>query len=81
MIITQYPYIDDFGHERFGLVRFYSDNPDMNLQQVETGFIYSEAIDAYPSRYTYIEIEKEKNEEEEEEHDTGHTDTTVQGNG
>lgn len=56
-VTKEYPYIDDMGNERADLVRHYSDCGKMILQ-VETGTIYSEAVDAYPCRYTYEETEE-----------------------
>ena len=53
MILTEYPYQ---GNAR--LIRTHTDNPDMELQQVETGRVYDEAIDVYPCKFTYREIEK-----------------------
>ena len=40
------------------LYRTYSDSGKM-LIQVETGIEYSEAIDVYPFKYTYIESDKD----------------------
>jgi hypothetical protein len=40
------------------LYKTYSDNNKMIIQ-VETGIEYSEAIDVYPIRYTYIESEND----------------------
>ena len=65
MIKTQYPYIDDFGQERLDLIKTYTDTPGKCLRQIETGFIYDEAIDAYPLRFTYEEIDIPTEEEEE----------------
>ena len=48
------------------LYRTYSDNNKMILQ-VETGIEYSEAIDVYPVRYTYVETENDIQSEEEQE--------------
>ena len=36
------------------LIRHYSDKR-MKLKQVETGFVYDEAIDVIPCKYTYEE--------------------------
>lgn len=51
MIITEYPY-----NGRDDLIKFVSDE-NRYLIQNETGYIYEEAIDKYPSRYTYTEGE------------------------
>lgn len=40
------------------LIRTYSDNSNKALLQIETNAIYDEAIDVYPSRFTYVEIDK-----------------------
>lgn len=47
------------------LYKTYSDNNKMILQ-VETGIEYSEAIDVYPVKYTYIESENDIQSEEQE---------------
>lgn len=49
MIRTEYPYK---GSEN--LVRHYSDS-GMMIRQEETGAVYADAVDVYPSRYTYTE--------------------------
>ena len=51
MIKTEYPYN---GKE---LIRTYS-NDGFTIEQLETGHIYTEAIDVYPSKYTYVETEE-----------------------
>lgn len=38
------------------LVRYYSD-AGMMIRQVETGILYSEAVDVIPCRYTYEETD------------------------
>jgi hypothetical protein len=48
------------------LYKTYSDNNKMIIQ-VETGIEYSEAIDVYPIRYTYIETENDIQSEEQEQ--------------
>ena len=60
MIKTEYPYN---GKE---LIRTYSDE-GFTIEQLETGNVYTEAIDVYPSKYTYVETNElnELNEEEE----------------
>lgn len=50
------------------LVRTYSD--EFMIKQVETGRIYSEAIDV-PGKYTYIETEEPKETKEKEEPKNG----------
>lgn len=72
MIQEQYPYIDEKGKERTNLIKFYSDE-GYYIKQVETGAIYEEAVDVYPSIYTYEETEEiipkpeSENDEENEE--------------
>lgn len=41
-----------------GLIRHYSD-ADKKLRQIETGILYSEAVDVIPCRYTYEESEED----------------------
>lgn len=64
-IITQYPYIDENGKERAEFVKTYS-NIGLRVIQNETGEVYDEAIDIYPSKYTY----SESDEYIEEDHET-----------
>lgn len=63
MITNQYPYVDKSGTEQYGLVKHESDQKKYILQN-ETGAKYAEAIDVYPSRYTYSETEEDIPEEE-----------------
>lgn len=64
MIKTQYPYIDDNGNSRTGLIKTYTDDEDKVLLQVETNIIYgNEVIDVYPCRFTYKEIDIPEEEE------------------
>lgn len=49
MILQETLFID-----RIELVKTYSDT--YHIQQLETGIIYSEAIDV-PNKYTYMEVE------------------------
>ena len=58
MIITEYPYIDENGNERYDLERHYSDKGVM-IRQAETGEEYSDAVDVHPCRYTYEETNHE----------------------
>lgn len=53
MILTEHPF-----NGNKTLIRTYSDNVNKALLQVETNAIYDEAIDVYPSRFTYAEIDK-----------------------
>ena len=57
MIIEQYPYIDEYGNERNNLIKYYSDEGYM-IRQIETGDVYGEAVDVYPSKYTYEETDE-----------------------
>lgn len=54
MLRTQYPFINSNGEENSSLIKHYSDE-NKYILQVETGKKYSEAVDVYPCRYTYIE--------------------------
>lgn len=47
------------------LIKHYSDRGVM-LLQVETGIMYSDPVDVYPCRYTYIETEELIDTEPEE---------------
>lgn len=58
-IKTQYPYIDSLGRERKNLIKTYSDE-GFRILQNETGAVYDEAVDVYPSKYTYSETEEIK---------------------
>lgn len=40
------------------LIRHYSDDGKM-IRQVETGYVYVEAVDVIPCRYTYEETDRE----------------------
>ena len=85
MILTQHPYVDDQGISHETLIRTYTDSEGKILQQVETGFLYLEAIDVYPCAFTYIEVdipleEDDGEEENVEENEIGHPDSSVQGN-
>lgn len=57
MIITQYPFIDASGAERYELIEHKSDKGVL-IKQVETGILYASAIDVYPCRYTYEETDE-----------------------
>lgn len=54
-IVTQHPYIDDNGVSHNELIKTYSDS-GYQLMQVNTGRIYDEAIDKFPTENTYLEI-------------------------
>ena len=51
-----------------GLVHTYSDNPDKVIRQIETGEIYSDAIDI-PGMFTYEECDPPVEEQPEEQSD------------
>lgn len=63
MIITQYPYIDEYGNKNTNLVMTYS-NINKKILQIDTNNIYDKAIDIYPSKFTYIETEEDIEVEE-----------------
>ena len=77
-IVTQYPYTDEEGITHSNLVKTYSDE-NFKIVQVETGLVYEEAVDIYPSRYTYeetneqIEVPEEETEEETEQNEVEET--------
>lgn len=53
---SQYPFIDVNGNEKTNLIKYYAEDEfgyKYYITQNETGTIYSEAIDLYPSSYTY----------------------------
>lgn len=54
-IQTQHPYIDETGVSHNELIKTYSDS-GYQLMQVNTGRIYDEAIDKFPTKNTYLEI-------------------------
>lgn len=61
----QYPAIMPNGEIKSGLIKFWAEDETgkrYNIKQVETGVEYYEAIDVYPSRYTY-EVVEETNED------------------
>lgn len=55
-IQTQYPYVDNEGNTYENLIKTYSNN-NKKIIQLETGNIYDEAVDIFPSRFTYEETE------------------------
>lgn len=63
-VIEIYPYVDEQGVANEKLVQHKSDD-GKRIIQLETGRIYDEAIDLYPSKYTYAEVI----EPDEKEHD------------
>lgn len=53
---TQYPYDDNTN-----LIRHYAEDESGEqycIEQVETGFIYADAVDKYPCKYTYTATDK-----------------------
>lgn len=81
-IKTQYPYIDENGKERENLIKTYSDL-GLYILQNETGEVYDEAVDVYPSKYTYSETEEYVEEDEEIDYRTAYNNLAqeVIGNG
>ena len=65
MIKQEYPFIDEAGKEHPDLIRTYSDTGYM-IKQVETEEFYSDAIDIYPCRYSYVETDIIVNQFDEE---------------
>ena len=52
---TEYPYMN------LNLIRHYAEDSQGNryyIKQVETGIEYSEAVDVYPCKYTYVVTDK-----------------------
>ena len=67
MLKEQYPFIDNNGNARNGLIKHWTDDPEHKiLLQVETGAMYEEAIDLFPCVYTYKEIDRPVEEEDSE---------------
>lgn len=61
-IISQYPYVNEQEEQDNRFIEFYSDEGKL-LIKLETGEEYEEAIDLYPSQFTYIEKEEPLEEE------------------
>ena len=60
-IKTQYPYIDFEGKEKTNLVKTFAEDETGKkyyIKQLQTGIEYQEAVDVYPSRYTYVATNK-----------------------
>lgn len=55
MVKTQHPYIDENGNQREDLIKYYSDE-GCQLMQTETGLVFDDVIDRYPSKYHYVEV-------------------------
>lgn len=55
MILTEHPFKGNGN-----LIRTYTDDPTKALLQLQTGAVYEEAIDVFPSRFSYEETGKEK---------------------
>lgn len=56
-LIIQYPYIDNNNIEHFNQIKHYAEDENgmaYKILQVETGIMYDDAIDIYPSKYEYI---------------------------
>ena len=70
-IMTQYPHIDGNGKERNDLIRTYS-SVGLQILQIETGAVYDEAVDIYPSKYTYTETDQYVEEETETDYRTAY---------
>ena len=66
MVKEQHPYVDEAGvsHEEF--VRTYSDE-GKKLIQLETGYVYEDAVDLYPSKYHYREYDEAQDESASDE--------------
>jgi len=67
-IKTQYPFIDEFGVEHADLIKHWAEDENGNLGQmlqVETGRVYSVAVDVYPCRYNYVIYYEELGEDYE----------------
>lgn len=72
-IKTQYPFIHFNGEKDFGLIKHYAQDENgvyYNILQVETGEIYSEAIDIYPCKFTYVATKEPIKTEEDVKDET-----------
>lgn len=66
-IKVQYPFIDEDGNKRDNLIKYYAEDKEGNkyyVKQLQTGIEYAEAVDVYPSRYTYVPTDKKVETEE-----------------
>ena len=78
-IVTQYPYVDGNGKERENLIKTYSDVGRYILQE-ETGEVYAEAVDLYPSKYTYTETDEYIEEDQETDYRTAYDNLAAEVN-
>ena len=63
----QFPYVDAEGLEKHNLIKTFAEDENGDkyyIKQVETGTEYAEAVDVYPSKYTYIATDKKIEEQE-----------------
>ena len=56
MIKPQYPYKDDDEIYHNDKIKFYSDK-NLQIKQEETGRIFDNVVDPYPSPYNYVETD------------------------
>ena len=70
-IKTQYPYINANGVEKENFIKTYSDI-GLRILQNETGAVYDEAVDLYPSKYTYSETDEYIEEDQETDYRTAY---------
>ena len=61
MIVTEHPH-----NGRMDRIKHYSDN-GMLIRQNETGNLYAEAVDVWPTEYTYTETDMPIEQEDEED--------------
>ena len=72
-IKTEHPFILPNGERKDNLIKFWAEDETgvrYNVKQIETGLEYYEAVDVYPSPYSYevgekVEEETEEGEEED----------------
>ena len=65
-IKIQHPYINENGVEKANLIKHYAEDENgvrYYIKQVETGVEYSEAIDVFPCKYTYVATDKKIEEQ------------------
>lgn len=56
-LVTEYPYKEENGIERYDLIRHYAVDGNgvrYYIRQAETNALYEDAIDIYPCKHTYL---------------------------
>ena len=54
---VQFPYIDNDGKQYDNLIKYWAEDTETGkpyyIEQIETNVLYDEAVDLYPSAFTY----------------------------